>query len=288
MVGDQAEKLRRMVREMRPHARVLAVTSGKGGVGKTNVAVNLAVSLARSHRQKVVLVDTDLALANVDLMLDLQPRWNLSHVISGERTLDEVILQGPDGLEIVPGASGLGRLADLEPSQQRTLVDQLTQLEQRADFCILDTEAGIGPTVVTMASSADECLVVTTPEPPSVADAYATVKVVSRCARRPVMHLLVNMVNGRREGERVYERIRTVATRFLDVELGDAGHILCDGHVARAVRRRQPFVTGFPNSQAAWCMRQVTERLISGGRDDGVAPARGFFRRVAGLFSTVS
>lgn len=289
ILGDQADKLRRMVREMKPHARVVAVTSGKGGVGKTNVAMNLAIGLARSGRKRVVLVDADLGLANVDLMLDLQPRWNISHVLSGRKTLEETIVTGPEGVEIVPGASGLATLANLRDSERRLLVDGLSRLETRADYCIVDTGAGIGETVIAMASSADDCMVVTTPEPPAVADAYATIKILSRQERRPQIHLLVNMVGSRHEASRVYERISSVAKRFLNVDVVNAGYIFCDGHVARAVRRRQPFVTAFPNSQATWCMRQVTERLTRGvGATTAGLPVQGFFRRVAGLFGGVS
>ena len=289
IVADQAEKLRRMVREMRPHGHVLVVTSGKGGVGKTNVAANLAITLSRSHRQRVVLIDADLGLANVDLMLGLQPRWNLSHVFSGERRIEEVIAAGPDEVAFVPGASGLGRLADLADWQRRTLLEQLSKLENRADYLLVDTGAGIGRTVITLASAADECLVVTTPEPPSMTDAYATLKIISRQGQRPRLHLLVNMVGSRQEARRVYERIAAVARKFLGVEVLYAGYIFCDGHVSRAVRSRKPFVSAFPNSQAAWCMRQVAERIVRGGEGaDLSAPGRGFFKRVAGLFSAMT
>ena len=278
-----------MVRQMRPHGRVLAVTSGKGGVGKTNVAINLAIALSRTHRQRVVLVDADLGLANVDLMLGLQPRWNLSHVFSGERKIEEILSAGPDKVAVVPGASGLGRLADLPDCQRRLLLEQLSRLESRTDYLLIDTGAGIGRTVIALASAADECLVVTTPEPPSVADAYATLKILSRQDRRPQLHLLVNMVGSRQEARRVYERISGVARKFLSVEVHDAGYIFCDGHVSRAVRSRKPFVSAFPNSQAAWCMRQVADWIVRGGdRQDMPAPGRGFFKRVAGLFSAAT
>ncbi|MBN2581671.1 MAG: MinD/ParA family protein [Planctomycetes bacterium] len=288
--GDQADNLRRMVREMRPHARVLAVTSGKGGVGKTNVAANLAIALSRSHRQQVVLIDADLGLANVDLMLGLQPQWNLSHVLSGERRLEDIIVPGPEGIEIVPGASGLSRLADLQDSQRRTLLEELSKLDNRSEYCIIDTGAGIGRTVISLAASADECLVVTTPEPPSVADAYAMLKIISRQPHRPQLRLLVNMVGSRQEARRVYERIAGVARKFLGLQVHDAGYIFCDGHVARAVRGRKPFVTAFPNSQAAWCLRQVAEKTLRPGHQgsDAEDVGKGFFKRVAGLFGAVT
>jgi flagellar biosynthesis protein FlhG len=281
---DQAEQLRRMVRQMRPHARVVAVTSGKGGTGKTNVAVNLAIVLARMHRRKVVLVDADLGLANVDLMLDLQPRWNLSHVLSGAKRVEETIVTGPEGIEIVPGASGIAQLADLDDHDRRLLLEQFGRLEQRADYCLIDTGAGVGETVISLAAAADDCLVVTTPEPPSIAYAYATIKLVCRRSERPRIHLLVNMAGSRQEARRVYERISAVAAKFVGVDVYDAGYIFCDGHVARAVRRRRPFVTEFPHAQATWCIRQAAEKLLSGTAAAAAADAGGgFFSRVAGL-----
>jgi len=289
IVADQAEQLRRMVREMRRHARVVAVTGGKGGTGKTNVAVNLAILLARCHRQKVMLVDADLGLANVDLLLDVQPRWNLCHVIDGLRRVEETIIVGPEGVEIVPGASGIARLANLEEVQRRSLAEQLARLERRADFLIVDTSAGIGDTVVTLASSADDCLVVTTPEPPSIADAYALVKLVARRPQRPRVSLLVNMAGSRQEARRVFERLSAVAARFAGITVHDAGFIFCDGHVTRAVRRRRPFVTEFPNAQATWCVRQVADRLLDGAAQAAApAAADGFFRRVAGLIGALT
>jgi len=289
IMGDQAEKLRRLVREVRPHARVVAIASGKGGVGKTNIAVNLAISLGRDHKKRVTLIDADLGLANVDLMLDLQPRWNLGHVLSGQRRLEDSIVAGPEGVEVVAGASGLARLADLEDWERRGLLEQLARLEERTDYCLIDTSAGIGGTVISLAASADDCVIVVTPEPTSIADAYATIKVVSRTSDRPRLHLLVNMAGSRPEAGRVYERVAGVARKFLGVELIDAGYILCDGHVARAVRRRRPFVTEFPNSQAAWCLRQVAEKLADGAaHEEATGRGHGFFQRVAGLFGVTA
>jgi len=278
-----------MVREMRPHARVIAVTGGKGGVGKTNVAVNLAIAIARLRRKRVALIDADLGLANVDIMLDLHPHWNLGHVLEDRCRVEDTIVAGPDGVEIVPGASGLAHLADLQDGERRRLLEELSRLEGREDFCLVDTAAGIGETVVTLASGADDCVIVTTPEPPSIADAYATIKTIARRGQVPRLHLVVNMVGSRQEAARVYERVSSVTKRFLGVDLLDAGYVFCDGHVSRAVRRRKAFFTEFPNSQATWCMRQVAERVVSPAPGvETESRGGGFFQRVAGLFSNMT
>src|SRR5688572_10964684 len=238
LMVDQASQLRSLVRERtatdagagasatpRPprqrRASVIAVTSGKGGVGKSNIAVNLAIQFAAAGKA-VVLLDADLGLANADVLCNVDLRSNLAHVIARKKELHEVMVDAPGGFSLIGGASGLARMADLTDADRQRLVDAMGELETHADVILIDTGAGISPNVLSFTRAADHVLVVTTPEPTAITDAYAVVKVISRDAtaeRR--LSLLVNQARSSGEGQVVYERIAKVAKQFLGVGLLD-------------------------------------------------------------------
>ena len=262
-------------------ACVIAIASSKGGVGKTNIAVNLAICLARRGR-RVVLVDADLGTANVDVVMNVQSRFDLSHVIRGQRSIDEIAVPIERGLRLIVGASGLMSVADLSPLERQSLIDELGRLEFGADIILLDCGAGISQNVLAFAQSADELLVVTTPEPTALTDAYALAKVLSRAPWTPPMHLVVSQTNTLREGEVVAERVASVAARFLGVSLGCAGQVLRDQHVGLAVRQRVPFVVKYPDCAASTCIAALASRVDAASAE---SPARaGFFRRVFRFF----
>src|SRR4051795_12249496 len=207
---DQATQLRSLVRQHRAQrASVIAITSGKGGVGKSNVAVNLSIKLA-SAGKSVVLLDADLGLANADVLCNIDLPYNLSHVIARKKELHEVMVTAPGGFKLIGGASGLARMADLTDFDRARIVDALGELEQQCDIILIDTGAGISPNVLSFTRAADHVLVVTTPEPTAITDAYAVIKVISRdgCERR--LSLLVNQTRGPGEGRVVHERIAKV------------------------------------------------------------------------------
>ncbi len=265
----------------RSAATVIAIASGKGGVGKTNIAVNLALCLARRGR-RVVLVDADLGTANVDVVMNVRSPYDLSHVVRGERTLDEIAVPIERGLRLIVGASGVAGVADLSPLQRQELVGELARLETEADVILLDCGAGISQNVLAFAHSADELLIVTTPEPTALTDAYALVKVLSRAPRVPPMGLIVSQTQSLREGRVVAERIASVAARFLGISLECAGQVLRDEHVSRAVRQRVPFVIRFPTCPASSCLAALASRVDQAAAE---RPARsGFFRRVFRFF----
>lgn len=258
-------------------ARVLAVTSGKGGVGKTNVAVNLAARLAMMQR-RIVLLDADLGLANADVVAGVNPSATLAHVLTGRRRLAEAMCEGPGGFTLVAGASGLAQMAALSEFERAQMMQLLRSLEHDHDLIIVDTGAGVSPNVLSFVLEADEVLVVTTPEPPAMADAYALIKTVCRRREDAKIDLFVNMVRDRREGKRVFERLNAVSRRFLGVTLRDAGCLAQDHRVSAAVRRRVPFVMLEPETAVSMSMKQLAHKL-----DRSAAEPRdeGFFRRVA-------
>jgi flagellar biosynthesis protein FlhG len=270
MSVDQAAGLRRMARS-RP-VRVIAVTGGKGGVGKSTVAINLALAFAQAGRD-VMLLDADLGLANVDVMLGLSARLNLSHVIDGQCSLGEVIVTGPLGVRIVPAASGTQRMADLSPREHAGLISAFSGLPRTPDVLIVDTAAGISHEVMSFSSAAQEVMVVVTDEPSSLTDAYALIKVLSRDFGQRRFRVVANQVQGPPQGREVFERLTRVTDRFLDVVLDLAGSIPADEHLRRAVHRQRAVVEAYPRSRAAQAFKHLAVKAdnwpvpaASGGR----------------------
>jgi len=230
-MGDQAQGLRQR-REQRP-VKVIAVTGGKGGVGKTNVCANLAVALAKLGR-RVMLLDGDLGLANVDVIYGLQPRYTMADVVRGERALAEILVQGPAGVTVVPGASGLSAMANLSAVQNAGIVNAFSELDCELDVLLVDTPAGIADPVLRFAEAAHEVLVVVCDEPTSLTDAYAVIKVLSRERHVNQFRIVTNMTRGAGHGLQLFEKLLRVTDRFLQVSLDHAGSIPFDDRVWRA------------------------------------------------------
>ncbi|WP_090207550.1 P-loop NTPase [Ectothiorhodospira magna] len=270
--------------------RVLAVSSGKGGVGKTNVSVNLSAALAASGK-RVMLLDADLGLANVDVLLGLQPKSNLYHVLNGECSLEDILLEGPGGMLIVPAASGIARMADLEPAQHVGIIRAFSELSHPLDVLVVDTAAGLQDSVTSFCRAAQEVLVVVCDEPASITDAYALIKVLYRDHGLMRFRILANMVrnDNDNEGRTLFKKLVAVCDRFLeDVILDYVGAVPHDDMLRKAVQRRKTVLDAYPSSPAARAFRGIAgridqwpmpkaarggieffvERLIKGGRND--------------------
>jgi flagellar biosynthesis protein FlhG len=268
--ADQASRLRQLMqdsarddREQRGWAASIAVTGGKGGVGKTNVTANLAIALGMLGR-RVAVLDADYALANIDVLLGFSPRFTIEQVLNGERGIGEIIVEGPGGIKVVPAASGLQTLAQLTPEQQNKLFNAQQVMEKHFQHMLIDTAAGISDNVMNILRSASDVLVVTNPEPPAFVDSYALIKHLLSEQKDARVKLVVNSVRDEEEALGVYERISTTLYRFQRVKIEYFGFVVEDDSVRKAVRRQRPFILQYPNSPASRCISTLARKIIAG------------------------
>ncbi len=265
-------------------ARTITVTSGKGGVGKTSMVANLAICLAQAG-QRVIILDADLGLANIDVVFGIRPKHNLMDVISGEMNLDEVMIQGPNGIQIIAGGSGVSELAQLETDKARKLFDQLKFLEDKTDYLLIDTGAGISDSVISFCQAADQIIVITTTEPTALADAYGIIKILS--LKRPESHVsvLVNRVDNPEEGHEVHQRLARVANEFLGFQIHQLGSIPQDRQMHLAVRQQTPLMLFSPMSPAATGIRKIVSTTFHELPEDCPAEGiEGFLGRLTKFF----
>ena len=247
--------------------KVIAVSSGKGGVGKTNVVANLAIALAKIGK-KVIILDADLGLGNLDVLLGLAPKYNFSHVLSGEKTMDEIIIKGPEGISIIPAASGLQELTTLTTEQKINLFSQLEGLNERIDVMLIDTAAGISQNVLFFNIVSSEMVVLASPEPTSIVDAYALIKVLHQKHGEKNFRLLVNQAKDNREGLEVYKNVSMVADKFLNISIDYMGYIPYDENVRKSVRAQKAVIELYPTSKASVSFKKMAEVI------DAFPPAR--------------
>ncbi|MDA0591310.1 MAG: MinD/ParA family protein [Planctomycetota bacterium] len=258
-------------------ARTIAVTSGKGGVGKSCIALNLAIALAETGR-RVCVLDACLGLGSIDLLCGMTGYWNLSHFLNGARNLDEIVQKGPAGIRIVPGASGLTELADVDCKTQAELIMQMQRLEQANDVLIVDTGSGIHRLVRQFAAAADQALIVTAPETTAIADAYATIKALSGAQSPAALELLVNSAESEVQGKRIGDRLLKTAATFLHADVRLAGTVRNDPAVPQSVARRYPLLLDSPESPAARDIRRLACRLVDGA--GSLVSPRSYFDRL--------
>lgn len=244
-----------------PQARVIAITSGKGGVGKTNIVANMGYSLCKAGK-RVLIFDADLGLGNLDVLLGLTPRYNLSHVIEGKRKLSEIIVSGPGRLKILPASSGIHELTKLTHPQKMKIFNELNVLLSDYDVVLIDTAAGISSNVLYFNASANEIMVVVTPEPTSITDAYALMKILSVKYQEKHFRLLVNLAKNEKEADEVSRQLCLVANRFLDVSIDYFGSVLADENVKAGVRKQKVVSEMAPMSPASRNFFQLAHKLI--------------------------
>jgi flagellar biosynthesis protein FlhG len=271
---DQAEQLRELVRIKEGGAdslpqrssrsqktRIIAVASGKGGVGKTNLSVNMALAYARIGK-KVIVMDADLGLANVNVMLKMIPKWNLYHVIRKQKTMREILLETEYGISIMAGASGFSKIANLTDEQRTSFIEELETLSS-ADIIIIDTSAGVSSNVLDFIAVADDVVIITTPEPTAITDAYGIVKIIATEIESIEMglKLVVNRVHNVTEAKKVADRMTVITGQFLNIKLEYLGFIYDDTAVSQAVIKQRPFMVDSPRSKAAQCVQHIVGRM---------------------------
>lgn len=294
---DQANKLREMainlknqieseIGKERKQTRVIVISSGKGGVGKSTLALNLSLSLS-ALGQKVILMDADLGMANIDIMLGLMPKYNLYHMIRDQKPLRDIIINGPSGLKIIPGGSGMNELANLREDELNRILLEMGKLDGEYDIMIVDTGAGISNNVLSFLLAADDAIILTTPEPTSLTDAYGIVKSVTRCGYKGNIYLVVNRVSKESEEILVGQKFKLVSEKFLDLDIKVLGHIVQDPQVEQGIRRQEAFVEAFPKSTAAKNIMSIAEKIAD---DETTIPRvsspiggiRGFIKKLTG------
>lgn len=282
---DQAAELRAMMQRVNGgknsehKTRVIAVTSGKGGVGKTNISVNLAIAFAQSGK-RVILIDGDLGMANVNVLLGITPKANLLDVITKKKKMSDIILNTELGIQFIAGANGFSRIANLTDDERNFFAEEFTTLSS-ADIIIIDTGAGVSDNVLRFVEAADEAYVVTTPEPTAITDAYGLIKIIATdlLNSQITMKLIVNKVHSADEGKRIAEKIIKVVAQFLNTPIEYLGFIYDDSTVFSSVLRQKPFIISQPNSKAAGCIKHIVSRIDK----TTIKPTGGF----AGFFQKI-
>ena len=264
LIGNQARTLKDIVsNKMKSSSlRVLAVSSGKGGVGKTNIVANLACSLSKRGK-KVLVVDADLGLNNIDILLGLNPKFHIGHVLSGEKKVQDIITKGPAGIHLLPAGGGLQELTQLDDEKKIVLMEELDQVSNGYDFLIFDTGAGISTNVTYFCAAAHEIILVATTEPTSLTDVYALIKTLNIKHAQQYFRVIINSVNSEAEAQLIFKNLAAVADRFLpNVSVEYLSYILLDSVVTKAVRQQKAFLELYPHSKVTQCINQLAQKMI--------------------------
>lgn len=264
---DQAEQLREIMRSRNESStgntktRVIAVSSGKGGVGKTNMSINIAIAYAQLGK-KVLVMDADLGLANVNVAMGIIPKYNLYHLIRQKKKMKDIIIDTDFGIQIVAGASGFSKIANLSDSERDHFIEEISNMEA-VDVIIIDTSAGVSSNVLDFIAAADDAVIVTTPEPTAITDAYGIIKIIATEVDNMNLgiKLIVNRVKSVTEGKKVSERVINIASQFLNLKVDYLGYVYDDPQVSQAILKQKPFMIVDPDSKASVCIKHIVSRL---------------------------
>lgn len=286
---DQAERLRRLANgeRMNPskviNTRIITVTSGKGGVGKSNFVVNLSISLVKRGK-KVLIFDADIGMGNDDVLMGIYPKYNVMDLVNGRVTIDQVITEGPSGVHLLPGGSGLNNIEDLQENQRNLFLKQIESI-QGYDYIFIDTGAGISRSVLAFISAADEFILLTTPEPTSLTDGYSLLKATDHFKIKNKANIVVNKVLDRKEGDQTFSKFKTAVNKFLSLDVNYLGIIYEDRKLIMAVREQEPFVLSYPNSEASKCINSIADKLVGNEIYEKGSGAQSLFKKLFNIFS---
>lgn len=301
-INDQADKLREIINNLKMReenslssagdhtvkrkSRVITVTSGKGGVGKTNISVNLALNLSQMG-YRVVILDADFGLANIDILFGISPRYTLLDVIHSNKTMFDILSEGPLNVKFISGGSGIQELIHLDKHQLDTLINKMASLDQIADIIIVDTGAGVSDTVVSFIFAADEVILITTPEPTAIMDAYALIKTVTAHDKHKDIQVIVNRAENQSEAENVANKLCLAAEKFLGVKLRQLGYVLYDTAVVKAVKQQQPFILSYPKALVSKQVNEIARKLIDDGENFSETSSgfKGFFSKLTNFIN---
>jgi flagellar biosynthesis protein FlhG len=268
-------------------SRVVAITSGKGGVGKTNISVNLAIALSQMGK-RIVVFDADLGLANIDVALGLKPKYSVADLIKNNKKMRDIIYDGPMGIKLIAAGSGVDELLNMKDWELNRFIMGLSELEDMADIILIDTGAGISNKVTNFLFASDEIIIVTTPEPTSITDSYALIKVIVRNEKNKDIKLLINRAENEKEAQKTADKLRLVCDRFLNIKLNVIGYILEDKNISKAIKEQKALVVNYPNSEASQGIRKIAQYLVESRNqkeDNNYSNLNGFIRRLRSLFS---
>ncbi|MEJ6950235.1 MinD/ParA family protein [Natronospora cellulosivora (SeqCode)] len=283
-MNDQATQLRKKVAAKAHKTRIIAIASGKGGVGKSNITVNLGLAL-QERGKKVLLLDADLGMANLDILLGITPTYNLSHVLKGRCSFQEALIVGPGNIDILAGTSGVDDLVNISSTEIKRLIEASSQMESKYDIIIIDIGAGIHLSVTNFIMACDDALIVLTPEPTAIMDAYSLVKFLARRKYQNQISLLINQTSSYKEGENVAKRMKKAIKEYLRLDIEIMGYIPYEETVKQSVKQQAPFFITYPKTKAVQALKDVAAKILNKVEENSSNGMKAFVYKIVGIFN---